>query len=78
MKNRVIYLQYLPNKRHSRFGIKKFELCDALSGYVLHVELYEGKDFTIRSDMGQAHAVVVDLLSKVDLLNKRKPSLGYC
>ena len=70
MKNRVIYLQYLPNKRHSRFGIKKFELCDALSGYVLHVELYAGKDFTIRSDMGQTHAVVVDLMSKADLLNK--------
>ena len=25
----VGYLPYMPNKRHSRFGIKKFELCDA-------------------------------------------------
>ena len=37
MKNRIAYLQYMPNKRHSRFGIKKFELCDPLSGYVIHV-----------------------------------------
>ena len=53
MKNRIAYLQYMPNKRHSRFGIKKFELCDATSGYVLHIELYAGKDFPIRSDHGR-------------------------
>ena len=70
MKNRVAYLQYMPNKRHSRFGIKKFELCDAASGYVLHVELYAGKDFPIHSDMGQAHGVVMDLMRKANLLNK--------
>ena len=70
MKNRVAYLQYMPNKRHSRFGIKKFELCDAESGYVLHVELYAGKDFPIHSDMGQAHGVVMDLMRKCNLLNK--------
>ncbi|KAI0218363.1 hypothetical protein LSAT2_029928 [Lamellibrachia satsuma] len=70
MRNRVAYIQYLPNKRHSRFGIKKFELCDASSGYVIHVELYAGKDFPIESDMGQAHGVVMDLMRKSDLLNK--------
>jgi len=70
MKNRIAYLQYMPNKRHSRFGIKKFELCDAVNGYVLHVELYAGKDFTIRSELGQAHAVVIDLLTKANVLNK--------
>ena len=70
MKNLVTYLQYMPNKRHSRFGIKKFELCDAVSGYVLHVKLYAGKDCPIRSDQGQAHGVVVDLMTKANLLNK--------
>ena len=70
MKNRVAYIQYIPNKRHSRFGIKKFELCDALSGYVLHVELYAGKDFPVQCEMGQAHGVVMDLLQKANLLNK--------
>ena len=70
MKNRVVFLQYLPNKRHSRFGIKKFELCDATTGYVLHIELYAGKDFAVQSEHGQAHAVVMTLLQKANLLNK--------
>ena len=70
MQNRVAYIQYMPNKRHSRFSIKKFELCDVTSGYVIHIELYAGKDFSIQSDMGQAHGVVMDLMRKTDLLNK--------
>ena len=70
MKNRVIFLQYMPNKRHSRVGIKKFELCDSMTGYVMHVELYAGKDFPIRSDMGQAHGVVMDLMRKANVLDK--------
>ncbi|XP_046684477.1 uncharacterized protein LOC124370232 [Homalodisca vitripennis] len=45
MKNRCVFIQYMPNKRHSRFGIKKFELCDSASGYVLHSALYSGTDF---------------------------------
>ena len=61
----------MPNKRHSRFLIKEFvELCDAVSGYVLHVELYAGKYFPIRSDPGQADGIVIDLMTKVHLLNK--------
>lgn len=70
MKNRVIYLQYMPNNRHSRFGIKKCELCDARTGYIFHVELYAGKDFPVHSDMGQAHGVVMDLMQKANLLVK--------
>ena len=70
MKNRIVHLQYLPNKRHSRFGIKKFELCESVTGYVLHVELYAGKDFPIHSDMGQAHGVVMELMRQCNMLNK--------
>lgn len=29
MKNRCVYIQYMPNKRHACFGLKKFELCDS-------------------------------------------------
>ena len=65
-----LYPQDMPNKRYSRFGIKKFELSDALTGYVLHVELYAGKDFPIQSDMGQAHSVVMKLLREANVLNK--------
>lgn len=69
MKNRIVYIQYMPNKRHARFGIKKFELCDS-NGYVYHMELYAGKDFDIRHDEGQAHGVVMTLMRKSQLLNK--------
>ena len=60
MKNHIAYTQYMPNKHHSRCGIKRFELCDALSGYVIHVELYAGKDFPLQCEMGKAHGVVRD------------------
>ena len=62
MKNRVAYIQYTANKRHCRFVIKRFEVCDSVSGYVMHVELYAGKDFPIRSDRGQAHGIVMDIM----------------
>ena len=62
MKNPVKYLQYMPNKRYSRFVIKKFELCDALSGYVIHVDIYAGNDFPIQSDEGHAQGVVMELM----------------
>ncbi|XP_067949792.1 piggyBac transposable element-derived protein 4-like [Watersipora subatra] len=70
MRNRNIYIQYLPNKRHSRFGIKKFQLCDSKTGYVMHVELYSGRDFDIRSEEGQAITVVKHLMSSCNMYNK--------
>ena len=70
MKNRHLYIQYLPNKRHSRFDIKKFELCDSGNGYCMHTELYSGRDFQIRGDNGQGHAVVFHLLKVCGLLGK--------
>lgn len=69
MKNRMVYIQYMPNKRHCRFGIKKFEICDSQTSYVLHVELYSGRDFDIRSEDGQGSAVVTHLLEVCGLLN---------
>jgi len=70
MKNRHIYIQYLPNKRHCRFGIKKFEVCEAHTGYVFHIELYSGKEFPIHSEDGQGSAVVMHLMEQAQLLNK--------
>ena len=60
----------MPNKRHCRFGIKKFELCESSTGYVLHIELYAGKDFNIRSDAGQGTAIVMHLMTEANLLGK--------
>ena len=70
MKKRVAYIQCMPNKRHCWIGIKKFDVCDSISGYVMHVELYAWKDFPIRSDHGQAHGIVIDLMRKSNLLHK--------
>lgn len=69
MKNRCAYIQFMPNKRHARFGVKKFELCDS-NGYVYHVELYAGKDFDVTHDEGQAFAVVKQLMEVSNLLQK--------
>ena len=71
MKNRVVYLQYMPNKRHARFGIKKFQLCDD-NGFVIHIEIYAGKDFDVHDDEGdgQAVAVVKRLMADGQVLNK--------
>ena len=69
MKNRCIYIQFMPNKRHARFGVKKFELCDS-NGYTYHIELYAGKDFDIQHQEGQAFAVVEHLMRESNLLGK--------
>ncbi|KAK3779689.1 hypothetical protein RRG08_013644 [Elysia crispata] len=61
--------KFMPNERHVRFGIKKFEVCDS-NGYVLHVRLYTGKDFDIHHDERQAFGVVKELMTVSQLLNK--------
>ena len=68
-KNRCIYIQYMPNKRHSRFGIKKFELADS-NGYIYHIILYAGKDLDIQHDKGQAFGVVEKLMVQSRLLGQ--------
>mgnify|MGYP002804405118 CR=1 FL=1 len=70
MKNRVAYIQYMPNKRHARFGIKKFEVCDSSNSYVLHVDLYSGKDITRGTEKGFVFNKVMSLLRSCDLLGK--------
>ena len=39
MKNSVVFLQYMPNNWPTQFGIKKFNRCDPVTRYVMHVEL---------------------------------------
>lgn len=45
MKNRCLYIQYLPNKKHKQYGIKKFVCCDSITNYVYHIEMYSGTDY---------------------------------
>ena len=69
MKNRCVFIQYMPNKRHSRFGIKKFELCDS-NGYTFHLQLYAGKELDVQHVEGQAFAVVEKLMRESNLLGR--------
>lgn len=66
MKNRFVYIQYMPNKRHCRFGIKNLPNFR----YVYHVQLYSGKDFQCDSFDSVVHNVVIDLLEETKLLGK--------
>lgn len=48
----------------------KFEICDSDTSYVLHSELYSGKDFFSDGDDPLAQKVVLDLLTTCKLLGK--------
>ena len=50
--------------------MKKFELCDSITGYCMYVELYSGGDFAIRGPHGQGQAVVIHLMKSARLLGK--------
>lgn len=70
MKNSCIFIQYVANKCHSRFGLMKFELCDASTGYVLQSSLHSGGDFLRNGGSVFTQKVVHDLMSKAGLYGK--------
>lgn len=70
MKNRCTFIQYMPNKKHKRFGIKKFETCDSKTSYILNVALYSGKDFLAEGEDPFTHKVIMDQLTQCRLLDK--------
>lgn len=70
MKNRCVFIQYMPKKKHCRFGIKKFELCDSKTSYVYNVSLYSGRDFLADGNDPFTHKVIMNELSLCKLLGK--------
>ncbi|XP_046686304.1 piggyBac transposable element-derived protein 4-like [Homalodisca vitripennis] len=64
MKNRCAYIQYMPNKRHARFGVKKFELVDSKTMYVIHIDMYSGKDHLAEEHAPFTQKVVMNLLEQ--------------
>nr|XP_034194869.1 piggyBac transposable element-derived protein 4-like [Osmia lignaria] len=65
--------QYLPNKKHHRWGIKFWMLCDSVSKYCLAFSCYKGAKETTTSDrkkFGLGYDVVVNLLKDSYCLNK--------
>jgi len=64
-KGRVIFKQYIP-KKHMRFGIKIFKLCD-LTGYTYDMKVYLGKDRQRTTQHVTAtHATVMELTRKIE------------
>ncbi|PNF23240.1 hypothetical protein B7P43_G18268 [Cryptotermes secundus] len=64
-KGRVVFRQYIP-KKHKRFGIKIFKICDA-AGYTYDMKVYLGKDRKHASqDVTATHATVRDLCRHIE------------
>ncbi|KAK1165477.1 hypothetical protein AOXY_G14020 [Acipenser oxyrinchus oxyrinchus] len=56
-------MQYLPNKKHHRFGIKLWVLADSTKGYVYKLKVYTGaSNYTEKSEFGQPYDVVMSLM----------------
>jgi hypothetical protein len=65
-KGRLSFRQYLPLKA-SKFGIKTYELCDSITGYLWSFLVYTGKDTDIDSplitaDTSKTSAIVLKLV----------------
>lgn len=67
-------VQYMPNKKHHRWGIKFWMLCDAVSKYCLSFYCYKGAkgktDTTKSREHGLGYEVVINLLEQSQYLNK--------
>lgn len=70
MKNRCAFIQYMPKKKHARYGIKKFEVCDSTTSYIVHTELYSGSTFLQGNPHPFTEKVILTTMEKSNLLNK--------
>lgn len=63
--------QFMPNKRHARFGIKLWCLCDASSAYTVFFEVYKGSvDPQDRQEEGMTYNLVMRLMEKSALFHR--------
>ena len=56
----LLWKQYMP-KKHVRWGIKIWCLCDSLKGYSLAFNVLTGKEGCVADDLGLDRAVVTKL-----------------
>src|SRR5215469_5043098 len=69
-KGRVIFRQYIP-KKHRRFGIKIYKLCDAL-GYTYDMSVYLGKQRLLATqEISATHGTVLELVRRVEGLGHK-------
>ena len=64
-KGRVVFRQYIP-KKHKRFGIKIYKLCDSL-GYTYDMSAYLGKQrLHATAQITATHGTVLQVIRRVD------------
>src|SRR5215469_13994250 len=69
-KGRVIFRQYIP-KKHKRFGIKIYKLCDSL-GYTYDMSVYLGKQRQhATTQITGTHGTVLQLIRRVEGLGHK-------
>ena len=69
-RGRFSYCQFMPNKRHARFGVKLWMLVESASKYCVQFFVYRGKRFDPTPPEGQGYDVVMRLLRVSNLLNR--------
>ena len=69
-KGRVVFRQYIP-KKHKRFGIKIYKLCDSL-GYTYDMSVYLGKQKQYATaEITATHGTVLQLIRRVEGLGHK-------
>ncbi|GFR88292.1 PiggyBac transposable element-derived protein 4 [Elysia marginata] len=73
-KGRLPHLrQFMPNKRHARFGVKVWCLCDSSTRYMYSFEIFKGaNDPDDRHEHGATYALVMRMMMAANLLR-----MGY-
>ena len=69
-RGRFCYRQFMPNKRHARFGVKLWLLVESHSKYCLQFIVYRGKRYDPAPPEGQGYDIVMRLLRVCNLLNR--------
>ena len=64
-RGRLSFKQYMKDKP-TKWGIKVWELCEAETGYVINLKVYQGKDEQQENHDGLGHRVVMELLDGTD------------
>ena len=62
--------QYMPNKHHSRFGVKLWCLCESSTGYTSDIEIYQGSRNHPPTQYGATYDLIIRLLTASDCFNQ--------
>jgi len=69
-KGKVVFRQYIP-KKHKRFGIKIYKLCDSL-GYTYDMNVYVGKQWQhATAQITAMHGTVQQVIRRVEGLGHK-------